>query len=289
MLQNTIFVVNEEPYCIWEVDLPGRNKEFLNGIDTDYFDYLVKVHVESNDEKRAGIALRSTLHHAMETLFSLLGAYIQAPDCTYAWIAKCKNSELRDLVSKIDRSNRPLFTKLNIDKVSWEAVAKCIFHRYMPQTQKNEEMTRLSAMLWRRLGHEFTDQIHIDEYNSLKHGFRVRSGGFSLGVGIEHEYGVPPPPEEMKMIGGSEFGTSFFNIEAVGKVKRNRSIRSRRTSINWKIEKIILLIQLISMSITNVVSALKIANGVDPSTCKFNRPSKDSDFETPWQYSPAVT
>lgn len=72
-MQNSIFVVNEEPYCIWEVDLPGRNIEFLDGIDTEYFDYVLKVHAETEDEKRASIALRTALHHATEAMFSLWG------------------------------------------------------------------------------------------------------------------------------------------------------------------------------------------------------------------------
>lgn len=109
-MHNSIFVVNEEPYCIWEVDLPERNMEFLNGIDVEYFDYAIKVHLEAEDEKRASIGLRTTLHHAIETLFSLLGAYIQAPDCAYAWIAKCSNKELRSVVTKVSGLRNSLFT-----------------------------------------------------------------------------------------------------------------------------------------------------------------------------------
>lgn len=28
------------------------------------------------------------------------------------------------------------------------------------------------------------DMNHVDEYNSIKHGFRIRSGGFALAVGL---------------------------------------------------------------------------------------------------------
>ncbi len=119
-MQNSIFVVNEEPYCIWEVDIAERNSEFLEGIDTEYFNYLLNVYLESEDEKRAAIALRATLHHAMETMFSLLGAYIQAPNCSYAWIAKCSNKDLRMLVKNIGSYHNTLYTRLNIERVSWE-------------------------------------------------------------------------------------------------------------------------------------------------------------------------
>ncbi len=288
-MQSSIFVVNEEPYCIWEVDLPGRNNEFLDGIDTEYLDYLLKVHVEAEDEKRASIALRGTLHHAMETMFSLLGAYIQAPDCVYAWIAKCSNKNLRELVVKVGASRNDLFTKLNIENVSWSSVADSVFRCYLPETEKNKKTAQLFATLWSRLAHEYTNSNHVNEYNSIKHGFRIRSGGFALAVGLEHEYGVSPPPEEMKLIGKSDFGTTFFRIESIGKGKGNRSLRSRRTSLNWNIEKTILILQLVSMSVKNITSALKIANGAQPGTCKFFRPQEDSDFDKPWSYSHGVT
>ena len=124
MIEHTIFVVNSEPYFIWEVDLQARNRKFIDGIDTEYYYYITQTHIESEDEKRASIALRSSFHHAMETMFSLLGAYIQAPDCAYAWIAKCSNKDLRDFISKIGVPKKPIFTKLNVEKVSWESISK---------------------------------------------------------------------------------------------------------------------------------------------------------------------
>lgn len=287
-MDSSIFVVNQEPYCIWEIDVQERNKEFLDGIDIDFFDYVVELHLNSDDEKRASIALRSTLHHAMETMFSLLGAYIQAPDCAYAWIAKCSNRELRDFIGSIGNYKNDLFTKLLIERVSWEEISKSVFRGYLPGTEKNEKTAELYARLWSRLAREFLDQSHIDEYNSIKHGFRIRSGGFSLAVGVEHEYGIPPPSEEMRALGGSEHGTTYFKLEPIGGSKGNRSLRSRRHSLNWRVEKTALLIQLVSMSITNVTSALKIANGAEGGTCKFLRPIEDEDFEKPWSFSTGV-
>ena len=155
-------------------------------------------------------------------------------------------------------------------------------------TEKNQQTVQLFASFWKRLANEYVDKNHIDEYNSIKHGFRIRSGGFTLAVGLEHEYGVSPPPEEMQLVGKSEFGTTFFRIESIGDGKRNRSLRSRRISLNWNVEKVILLLQLVSMSITNITSALKIANGATPGTCKLVRPQENSDFEKPWNYSPGV-
>jgi hypothetical protein len=123
----------------------------------------------------------------------------------------------------------------------------------------------------------------------LKHGFRVKRGGFALAVGAEHQYGVPPPQSEMHLLGKSDFGTSFFKVEAMGSDRKSRSIRTRRTSVNWSIERIILLAQLAYFSINNVVSALRFVNGVPAEQCRFLRPENDEDFDMPWQYTPGVT
>jgi hypothetical protein len=287
-LQNTIIVVNEEPYCIWEVDLAKRNTEFIEGIDVDYFEYLLNLHLDAEDEKRASIALKTTLHHAIETFFSLLGAYIQAPDCAYAWVAKCSNTELRSLIKKVADRDSSLFTRLNIEGVSWKTLAELIFQRYMPNTERAEITKKSFAKFWSRLAHEFLDDKNIDEYNSLKHGFRVRSGGFSLALGKQTEKGVEAPREEMTSLGGSEHGTTFIRLEPIGEIKNNRSLRSRKLSLNWKLEKVILQLQLVSASIVNIVSALKIANGIKASECKFSIPEKGEDYEKPWSFSPGV-
>jgi hypothetical protein len=136
---------------------------------------------------------------------------------------------------------------------------------------------------------EFLDQDHINEYNSIKHGFRIKSGGFSLTMGEEKEYGVAPPASEMQLIGKSDYGTSFFVLREVGEIKGNRALTSQRVSINWKIEKVALLLQLVSMSINNVTNALKFINGIEAEDCKFTRPAEDSDFTAPWTHSPGVT
>lgn len=111
-MQSTIFAVNDEPFCLWEVDLAARNRAFLDGIDPDYFNYVLQAHANTDDEKRALVAIRLVLHHAIETMFSLLGAFVQAPDCSYAWIAKCSNGELREFAERVNPADASLITKL---------------------------------------------------------------------------------------------------------------------------------------------------------------------------------
>jgi hypothetical protein len=287
-LQKSIFLVNKEPCCIWDADLVERNTEFLDGLDTRYFDYVIETYLYTNDRARAAVALRINFHHSMETLYSLLGAYIQAYDCVYAWLAKCQNHQLRDLIKRTNECRKrddpdSVFTKLNIERVDWKNLADAIFYSYMPETIENEKMVKLFSTLWARLADEFTNQDHIDEYNSLKHGFRVHSGGSALYSSIETEAGVPASLETMQLLGQSRFGTSFFKIETVGK-REGRSLKVQQTTINWEIEKVISLTRLVSMSINNIIYALKIVNGMETKGCEFLRPLHDEDFEKPWEH-----
>ncbi len=288
-MQSSSFAVNDVPFCLWEIDLVGRTRAFLDGTDPDYFDYILQTHLNTEDEKRASVAIRLSLHHATETMFSLLGVFLQAADCPYAWIAKCSNNELRVFAERVNRGYPTLITKLNIPSIGWHSIATAIFSTYQPGTDRQTATIERFANLWSALTGELTNQTYIDEYNALKHGFRARPGGFALAVGVEHQYGVSPPASEMKTLGKSAFGATFLKIEALGSGKGSPHIRSRQTSVNWSLERVILLHQLVYMSINNVVSALKIVNGYLPSQCRFLRPESDSDFEQPWKHSPGVT
>lgn len=288
-MQSLIFAVNDSPYCLWEVDGAARNRAFLDGLDPEYFSYLLDTYIETEDEKRALVALKIALHHSIETLFSLLGAFIQAPDCAYAWIAKCSNSDLRVFVERVTRGDASLISKLRLTDITWESVASAVFNTYQPGTERQAHTVEKFASLWRFLSHELLDQATIDEYNALKHGFRIRSGGFALAVGTEHTYGVPPPDSEMQMIGKSEHGATFLKIENMASHSLGPHIRSRQTSVNWSIERVILQFQLVAMSINNVVSGLKVLNGYPAGTCKFLRPQEDADFDKPYNYSVGVT
>jgi hypothetical protein len=288
-MHSSIFTVNDSPYCLWEADVVDRNRAFLDGLDPEYFSYLLDTYMETEDEKRGLVALKIGLHHSIETLFSLLGAFVQAPDCAYAWIAKCSNAELRTFVDRVTRGDASLISKLRLPDITWESVASEVFNTYQPGTERQAQTVERFASLWRSLSHELLNQAAIDEYNALKHGFRIRSGGFGLAVGVEHTYGVPPPDSEMQMIGNSSHGATFLKVESMAAGRLGPHIRSRQTSINWSAERVILQFQLVGISINNVISGLKVLNGYPAGTCKFLRPQEDTDFAKPWQYQVGVT
>lgn len=112
-------------------------------------------------------------------------------------------------------------------------------------------------------------------------------GGFTLAIGIEEVPGVPAPAEAMQAMGGSRFGSTFFVSERAGTKKHH--IRMRRTLINWSPEAIALRLGLVSMSITNVIGALRCGLGADPTTVEFVRPDPLDAFDQVWQTEPSPT
>jgi hypothetical protein len=288
VMANVIFHVNDEPYCLWEIDLKEEVNRFLSGFDTGYFDYLLEVNLASEDEKRSAMALRIAYHHSMETLFSLLGALFQAPTAPHAWVARCFNNRLTEFVRRVSACDDSLPKGLSVQKVNWSEFAGVVLTWYRSGTERQRESIKLFAGLWTRLAKEFLDQNRIDEYNSLKHGFRVSGGSFTLHAGVEHTYGVPPPASEMQLVGSSEFGTTFRRLANASEQAGNRSLLVEQVRINWKIEKVAPLLQLISMSIANVIGTLKILNGVSPSEITFIRPESDEAFAAPWGQEPPV-
>ena len=120
-----------------------------------YFQYLNEVHQKAADEKRASVALRAALYHGMETLFSLLGAFLQAPDCAYAWVAKCNNSDLRTILQRINAKDKSLFIRYRFKRLTWKAIADVVFNCYLPGTEKQQRTVDLYSALWQRLSHEY--------------------------------------------------------------------------------------------------------------------------------------
>jgi hypothetical protein len=56
-------------------------------------------------------------------------------------------------------------------------------------------------------------------------------------------------------------------------------------SLNWRPEAMVQALQLIAMSINNVVSFLRILSGLPGSRQRFLNPSELGFFEAPWQWS----
>lgn len=283
-MERVQFVIDKTPYVCWDWELRKKNLEFLEGINADYFGYIAEVnalHLKGDDKHRAALSLRLAYSQALETLFALLCSTIQAPQCVVGWMLSYKNVELKQMVQRVSRGN-DVYSRLKEKRITWGLLAKHVHSPLPYEPEKKEWIQEGFGRIWGIFSREFLDEKMTQEYNSGKHGLRTRLGAFSLQVGLEETPGVPAPPENMETVGESEFGTSYFTVERLVDDQR-LNFRPRRKARNWNPENLINGLVLLSMSINNVVSFLKIQSGVLGNKCQFLNPITKDEFDGPWK------
>ncbi len=283
-LQYRFFVVDEKPYCLWDTDIKERTIKFLESVDPTYFMHVADTHFESLAEansQQCALVIRSTYAQSLETLFALIGAAVQSPYCVPGWILKYGSHDLRSVVKKI-QDHQPLLSHLQRKNLSWAIIAEALL-AWLALEDKNKECSIKTsfAKLWSRLASDFLDETSIHEYNSIKHGLRLRAGGFSLALGREETPGVPAPAENMRLWAKSEYGSSFLVSEKFGQMKHH--IHFVHHAHNWNPEDLVWGIHLVSISISNVLSALKILNGIPSERVRFEWPNDLASFDEPWR------
>ncbi len=295
-LKSKIFKVGNTAYCLWDLDVKNRNLEFINNLDEGFFEYHANIHfsnLDSQDKMRAAIALRQLYYHGMEVFFSLICASLQAPDCIYAWMAKYKVVDVQNILKDLNKNQSKFSQKLKISKpLSWDTYALAVFNNLGRDDTYRQETAKLFANFWQSLSYDFLDKDASYEYNSIKHGIRIRSGGFTMAVGKEEQSGQKAPPENMKILGGSEFGSSFYVPEIIyGCNLKNASPNFRMTpiNVNWYADGLAYALFLIAMSLKNIKAFLKIVNGISPESVEFTRPVDLDFFDKPWEKSVGVT
>jgi len=275
-LHYAVFMVNDVPYCLWSERNP-RNLtiEFLDNFQPEYFEYQADTNLNKlNYKKRrkmAAIALRAAYSHGLETLFSLLCASIQAPHCVPGWMLFCQNKQLYNLLENINKS-KPIDCMLE-DPVSWKNISSAIFaYLSLSDKQKEKNIKEGFADLWSKWSIHFLEKNFSQEYNSIKHGLRVKPGKNYVAVRSS-------PSSKGTLIGKSEFGSSFYSYEFLD--KSSNFILTKNTR-GWEPEAMAWGLHLISMSITNIVSAIKVMNGIPATKVKFTYPSDIKTFSKPW-------
>ncbi|HKJ37489.1 MAG TPA: hypothetical protein VJ972_01840, partial [Anaerolineales bacterium] len=156
-----------------------------------------------------------------------------------------------------------------------------IVHESLILDDKEKEASIKSGFgsLWSQFATIYLQDGFSKEYNSIKHGLRIRPGGFSFAMGAEDKPGIHARPERMVLIGKSEFGTSYMNIEGIANSKRH--IQITRNSRNWDPEDMAWGLKLISISISNIISSLKIFNGNKADEIQFHWPNDLDAFKEP--------
>ncbi len=301
-MQSIKFPVGSRPFCIWDEDIREKNIAFIDQVDPEYFEYVAKVHeqyLDGEEKARAAAALRLTFHHALETFFSFLGSAIQSPACIFAWMLKYKPSELRVLLEKINAnsgditalrkyqkdSDRELLSCFKHIKINWYDISQLIHQWGFGDPETDDEVRGCFEKMWFKFARDFVSEKNTKEYNSIKHGFRVKSGGFHIAMAPADESTPNMNDANWHQLGGSEFGMSYYSdakIKDAPKLKKkDPHFQVMRTMQNWDPSTIVYTIPLISVSIKNIISFLKMYNEVEgPHT--FFKPSTLEQFKTPY-------
>lgn len=291
-LQYSFFLVDERQFCLWDIDLKKRNIEFLESLDPSYFEYVANLYsrntgdsdeTQNKESQHAALAMRTAYSQALETLFALICAFIQAPRCISAWINLYKSYELRNVIDKI-HNHKPLLSQITLQSPSWSSISEIIFQGLVIEDKEQEAAIKTGfAQLWSRFASDFLDNEFTREYNSIKHGLRVRPGGFSITVGPQNKPGEPTPTEKMILVGKSDFGSGYLAADKIGNLSRH--IQMKRHHRNWSPEDIGWGLHIAAMSISNVLSGIKVLNGVHSEQVQFNSPTDLSAFLEPWKRS----
>jgi hypothetical protein len=183
------FAVLDRAVCVLGQDLPGDNLRFLRGLDPEFFLYQASAHqhpdVGGAGATRAALALRLNYSMAVEALFGMLGAVMQAPDCVFGWLSAYKNDELRGLVHRVS-NGEPLKTLPPFRPTTWSQVSSALLEPLREQdTDRHATVRDLFAKAWGIFASDLLSESSSREYNSLKHSFRVQPG--SVTIDISHQ------------------------------------------------------------------------------------------------------
>lgn len=274
----SIFFVGKDIHCWWDPNIGHVNRQFLETIDVRFWCYAAQLHaarLDSEDELRAAIALRQHYYHALETFFTLVAALVQAPNAVPAFIPKCSTHQLRQIIEAIQRKQQ-IDSLWLFERFDWEAIAS-IVHSGTWSTDQQVVLNQSFADAWRAQATAFLKRDSHDEYNSIKHGFRASSGGFVLAIGLEKKPDVASPTAKMSVVEQSRTGASYYVPIPVKDSATNGKtphLVLRTKSVNWCPLETMAAIKVLSDSIQNVVSRLKILNGAT-GQIPFRHPNAD--------------
>jgi len=288
-LSRSPFLVDDTAFCVCDVDMERKSKQFLKAIDADYFRYIAEIHSENlNDEKdriRASMVLRTTYYQALETFFSLVGALLQAHKCEYAFIMKANTFNLKKLIGKINESPEKIqHIYLSDDVITWWRISEIVYDGIV--TDNKLTFVEGYARSWKKFSFDFLDDNHRNEFNSLKHGFRVSSGGFKMLFGPEVKPSIECKPKDMKLIGESDFGSTFFvanNLQESESIRNDPYFCTKMHSLNWSAENTANALNLLYMSIKNIKAHLLYRNGEPAENLDFIGFKDENDFNAPWE------
>ena len=264
-MEYVTFKIGNVPVCFWGNDLKQRNADFIHSIDPNYYAYTARVHRNHlNTESRllAALALRLNYYQSLETFFTLVGAGLQSPLCLYGWIQKARDKKIQSLLQRINERKETVYNCLGIENVTWYEIAKRIYQDLDVDANHKLNLIRFFSETWEFFGREYINESSQSEYEELKLGKRLSKSSDFFGG---------------KQGGDSENAlfTKFSKIYDIGKngaIYKNNHY-SENCNISWYPDFCYSAALMIRDSINNVLSFLKIVNGMTKPVPQFFYPA----------------
>ena len=285
------FCVLDRVQCVWTWQPEEDNLTFLNGVDGQYFEYVAAAHfeeLEGENKQRAAAAIKLNYHLSLETLFSFVGAMLQSPRAISAWLLKSNTSDIRAVAQSVLSGgfDYPLgWSGISPKMDSKHISAMVLQYTTWASDPEDNTISNFADVLLRFAG-EYLEPNSITEFNSMKHGFRARSGGFSLRMGRETTYGVAAAEKDMQFVGASKFGSSFpsvVDLSSAAKTEKSLHFRLVDKSLNWSPSHLVQRTQLVSFFIKNIVNACRFPIRKPNQEISFERPEFSEGFRDPWK------
>lgn len=278
------FCVDEKPFCVFDHEFDRINKDYLESINPDYYRFI-STHFEQilNDENSseeiiqfAAISLRVNYGHALETLFALIFATLQAPNFIVGWMLRYRNIDLDKLVEKV-KTKTPIKTKFyKIYNIDWESIIKLIFKNLSGNGNISKEKVIINFT--RLLSNLAIDYSNINlklEYNSIKHGFRAKPGGGAFKFKDSQK-----PDSEWNEFLKSDYGSFYYTFNNIGKSKNHFTLSHNK--ILWDPKDVYYGINFVGLLIHNIVAFLKGYNKIKTESIQFKFLVNEKDYTLPW-------
>ncbi len=247
-----MFVVDERPFACWGVS-HNVNLAFIRSIDPQYFNAQADAFeplLQSNQNQHGATALRLAYSHALETLFALFYASLQAPNCVQGWLLKYRVEDLHRITEKI-RNGKSIYTRFNTQTTNWQSILQNLYS-YCEAHESS------SFVEWYDyFSGDLIDDARRGEYNQLKHGFRTRS---TPTLFMLHSDGDAEPIKWQ-----SEYGMGFSEATRLHQ-GNGINFKLEYYRVNWTALHMSQSLRVISVLIYNLVAMLQyhLANEIIP-------------------------
>lgn len=285
-MKGHLFCVGNKPYCVWESH--DSNGDYIRGIDPSYFGYLAATHsanLQGEHRSRAVAALSNAYYHGLETLFMLIFATLQAPQCISGWLLKCWPLQLRELVKDMSEGKPPHACRWKLHNGSWKSVSRLIHGRLLSGNPEADELVESFGLLWHRFARDYIQEYRVDEYNSFKHGFRTHAGKGPTITFQKKGDGSRPADEQSNPFSlQSDFGNSFCvqqELQGANDPNLKHHFTIKHCHVNLQAEALGKELSLLNISLHNVVAFLKMDNGFPIESLSVIWPEQKEEFKQP--------